>query len=226
MKKKNNESISDSIRIIKKHLEEIKTSEINQNLDSFKEIEYRLTEIKKFFKGVRKVMLILLSLSFFLVVLLIASLYYNNKLERVNYDFQNQKVDSLMTEILDIKTIYEEDSVLTTSYKYYLRNSKVLTYEDLSKESDSLRQEYDSLSIQKMKIQNRLSSFNQKLKMAKRKYGLKFIEFSKIENGKNVDYIQMTSPKLDSALILLNEYRNQIFYDEESNNWYIVKRNK
>lgn len=221
MKKKNNPSISDSIKLIKNRVHQIREDSKDVNISYFDEIDYNLNEINKFIKGIKKLIQILFAISLFSVILFIISLYYNQKLQKLNSDLSGKKVDSLMTEILEIKTIEHGDTI-TTSYDYQTRNGEVITYNELVKQSDSLITVFDSISKETINYKLQLFDLRQKLKLAENNYGIKFKNLSKTEKGKKVNYIQMTAPKIDSGFMLLKEFHDRIYYDKDKNQWFVI----
>lgn len=223
MKKKNSPSISESIQLIKKRINQIKKDSKDEDKKYFDEIEYNLNEIKKFIKGIKKLIQILFAVCVVSVILFIISLYYNQKLEKLNSDLRGKKVDSLMTKILQIETFEEGDSV-TTSYNYNTRNGEVITYNELINESDSIRKDFDRLSIETIKYKSQLYLLRQKIKMAENNYGIKFENISTTEKGKKVEYIQMTAPKIDSGFMLLEEFHDRIYFDKDKNQWFVIKK--
>ncbi|ADF51644.1 hypothetical protein ZPR_1308 [Zunongwangia profunda SM-A87] len=180
-------------------------------------------EVRTFFKGIRKIFLILLSLVVLLFVLLIISTTYNTKLENLNSELENQKIDSIIKTIMDIKRVQKNDSTITTSYSYQVRGDKIVTYNELVNEKDSLRNTIDSLKLLRIKLKSKNSELDQKLKMIIDNYGIKFTEFYKIKNKDTINYLRLEGKKIDSALILLEHYRKNLSYDKEKNKWYIIE---
>ncbi|WP_041578730.1 hypothetical protein [Zunongwangia profunda] len=222
-KKAKNESISDSLNLIVKKVQTLKKSEEVKDEKSLETILKATEEVRTFFKGIRKIFLILLSLVVLLFVLLIISTTYNTKLENLNSELENQKIDSIIKTIMDIKRVQKNDSTITTSYSYQVRGDKIVTYNELVNEKDSLRNTIDSLKLLRIKLKSKNSELDQKLKMIIDNYGIKFTEFYKIKNKDTINYLRLEGKKIDSALILLEHYRKNLSYDKEKNKWYIIE---
>lgn len=222
-KKAKNKSISDSLNLIVKKVQTLKKSEEVKDEKSLETILKATEEVRTFFKGIRKLFLILLSLVVLLFVLLIISTSYNNKLENLNTELENQKIDSIIRTIMDIKRVQKNDSTITTSYSYQVRGDKIVTYNELVNEKGSLRNTIDSLKLLRIKLKSKNSELDQKLKMIIDNYGIKFTEFYKIKNNDTINYLRLEGKKIDSALILLEHYRENLSYDKEKNQWYIIE---
>src|SRR5690606_41285760 len=119
-KKAKNESISDSLNLIVKKIKTLQKEEGVKDLESLNQILEAIEEIKTFFKGIRKIFLILVSLIGLLIILLIIATSYNTKLQNANSELENQKTDSIIRKIMDIKKLESNDSI-TTSYNYQTR---------------------------------------------------------------------------------------------------------
>jgi hypothetical protein len=91
------------------------------------------------------------------------------------------------------------------------RNNKIVSYNQLIKEKDSIEnlKQVNSIKLQMLDI---------KLQMAKDVYGINFKE-TKSE-------ISINSQKIDSALILLENYRKNIFYNNSTSKWEIIENKK
>ena len=222
-KKAKNESISDSLNLIVKKVQSLQKKEEVKDEKSLEVILKATEEVRTFFKGIRKLFLILTSLVVLLIVLLIISTSYNTKLENLNLELENQKIDSIIRTIMDIKRIQKNDSTITTSYNYQVRGDKIVTYNELVEEKDSLRNTIDSLKLMRIKLKSKNSELDQKLKMIIDNYGIQFTEFYKIKNKDTINYLRLEGKKIDSALILLEHYRKNLTYDKEKNQWYIIE---
>lgn len=222
-KKAKNESISDSLNLIVKKVQFLQKKEEVKDEKSLEVILKATEEVRTFFKGIKKLFLILTSLVVLLIVLLIISTSYNTKLENINSELENQKIDSIIRTIMDIKRIQKNDSTITTSYNYQVRGDKIVTYNELVEEKDSLRNTIDSLKLMRIKLKSKNSELDQKLKMIIDNYGIQFTEFYKIKNKDTINYLRLEGKKIDSALILLEHYRKNLTYDKEKNQWYIIE---
>lgn len=219
-KKKKNDSISDSLNLIVK---KVKTLQKNGDVKDEKilnEILLTTEEVKKFFKGIRKVFIILISLIGLLIVILGISSSYIDKLEKTNSELENQKTDSIIRTIMDIKRI-KTDSSSIRSYNYSVRGNKIVTYKELLGENDNLENTIDSLEILKDNLKLKNHNNEKKLKLIKDNYGIEFSEFYKVKNKDTTNYFRMNAQKIDSALMLLQVYRKNLIYNNEKNEWYI-----
>lgn len=117
-------------------------------------------------------------------------------------DSIRQNTDSLYRKILNIRT----DSSGTTII-YTTRKGKILNYKDLQTENEKLEKENDTLN-------QRINSLETKLDLAQRVYKIHFEE--------NENYITIKAEELDSALLLLPYFRNNVKYDEKKKLWIIT----
>lgn len=222
-KKNQNRSISETFQLVLKKYNSLKQGKDGKELETINELENLTKELLKFFKGFRKILLIIFSLLLILIALFCFSIYKNVELTNINSELENQKVDSIMKTILDIKEI-EVDSVTTrTSYKYQKKGDKIVTYKNLLDENDSLQGRIDSLRILRIKQKSRISTLRQKLGMAKDNYGIDFREYYKVRNGDTTNYIEIRGKKVDSAMMLLEHYRKNLTYNKEEDLWYITE---
>lgn len=230
-KEAKNESISGSLELIVKKIKSLqKEGNLNDKDDkSLNELINAVGEIKTFFKGIRKLFIILLSLVALLIVLLFISVSYNNKLKNLNSELESLKMDSTMQKILDFKRVENKDSI-STSYSYQVRNDEVVTYNDLLKQQDSLLnlmkksvKLMDSLNLMNVRLRIKNSESEQKMKMIRENYGIEFQEFYKIKNKDTINYLSIEGKKIDSAFILLEKYRKNLHYDKDKDKWYIIE---
>ncbi|AXP81253.1 hypothetical protein CJ739_2172 [Mariniflexile rhizosphaerae] len=249
-KEAKNESISDSLNLIVKKIETLQKDETLKDNKSLNEILETTIEIKTFFKGVKKIFHILFSLVVLLMILLIISTSYNIKLENVNSELENLKIDSTIQKILDIKRINQNDSI-TTSYSYQVRDDKIVTYNDLVNINDSLlslmgesvklrhevvnnndsilnllKSSYESnLNLYKSNINLKSKNYEleKKLNLINENYGIDFSKSYKIKNDDTTTVFSLKGKKVDSAFILLNHYRKNLSYDKVNNEWHIIE---
>lgn len=208
-----NKSVFDSFSFIRKGLLELKqeTAEsTNERIDSYVDIIDSLTT---FFKGFKRLVLILTSLITLLLIILIISQFYAPKVINFNNEINDLKNDSLVREILEIKEIKKNDSITTTTYNYLVRGEKVVTYSVLSKENDSLNQKLTKKNEAIHNIENKVSILQSKLDLVTNYYNIKFKESKK--------QISFESKQLDSAMILLDYYRDKMIYDPVTDKWNI-----
>lgn len=225
-KKNRNRSISESFKLVLKKYDTLKQGKDGKELETINELEKLTKELLKFFKGFRKILLMMFSLLLILTALFCFSVYKNIELTNINSELENQKVDSIMKTILDIKET-EVDSVTTrTSYKYQKKGDKIVTYRNLLDDNDSLQEQIDSLRILRIKQKSQLSTLRQKLEMAKDNYGINFREYYRVRNGDTTNYIQIQGKKVDSAMMLLEHYRKNLTYNKDEDLWYITEKQK
>ena len=215
-KKAMNESISDTLKFIIKKVKTLQNNGNTKDNESLNEILENIKELQNFFKGIRKLFLILVTFILLLIVLLGISISYNNKLiDNIN-ELENKKVDSILQTIMDIKVIKKNDSTTVRSYNYQVKGNEIITYNDLLKENDSLTETYQSLKLKNQTLKN-------KLKLVETNYNVTFNEFYKIKNKDSIKYIRINGKNLDSALILLEHYRKNLFYDKNRKEWRIFE---
>jgi len=220
-KKNQNRSISDIFKRISNNLDSLNSTENEKDPKLKNEIKEDLKELKQFFKGIRKLMLIMFSLFIIAIILFGYTMYQNDKLRYMNSDLESKKVDSIIKTIMNIKEIETDSNTIRTTYNYRRRNNKIITYSELVNENDSLKNSVDSISILKQKLKSNISTFDKKLKLAKNSYGIDFREYSRVKDKDTINYIQIISPEADSAFILLNHYRDNLYYDKNEDIWYI-----
>jgi hypothetical protein len=220
-KKNQNRSISDVFKEIFKNLDSLKHSKDEKDQNSLIELDNDIKELKQFFKGIRKLILILFSLLVISIILFVYTIYQNEKLRFLNSDLESKKIDSIIRTIMDIKEIETDSSTIQTTYNYRTRNNEIITYNELAGENDSLKSNVDSITNLKRELNSKISTLEQKLNMAKENYGISFREFYRVENKDTINYIQITGKKVDSAFLLLSRYRDKLFYDKENDSWYI-----
>jgi hypothetical protein len=219
-KKNKNDSISDSLNLIVKKVKTLQENGDVKTEKSLNEILLATEEVQKFFKGIQKIFIIIISFTCLLLVLLIISWSYNDKLESINSELENQRTDSIIRTIMNIKRI-KTDSSSIRSYHYSVKGNKIVTYKELLVENDSLENIIDSLEILKINIKSKNNNYEKKLKLIKDNYGVEFSEFYKVINKDTTNYIRMKGKKIDSAFMLLEAYRKNLIYNKEKNEWYI-----
>ncbi|MEA1787717.1 hypothetical protein U1E44_16565 [Arenibacter sp. GZD96] len=220
-KKNQNRSVSDIFKRISNNLDSLNSIESEKDPKLKREIKEDINELKQFFKGIKKLMLIMFSLFIIAVVLLGYTMYQNEKLRFMNSDLESKKVDSIIKTIMDIKEIKTDSNTIRTTYNYKTRNNNIITYSELVNENDSLKSSVDSISILRSKLKSKISSLEQKLNLAKDNYVITFREFYRVKNKDTINYIQIISRKADSAFMLLNHYRDNLYYDKDEDVWYI-----
>ena len=204
MSKKNKiRRLSDVIVDIRK---EINNNESQENKDAVRVLLDEANQIidknKKADKGIGYAMLLM----FGVIIYFGVSLYQaDNQISLLNDDIVEKRntinnlqwSDSLFTKFMDLS--YDSINGNRTIY-YKSINGNPLTYSDLMKENDSL------------KNVNRHNEL--KLSLARRNYDISFKETD--------SYITIMAPKLDSALLLLPHYKNKIQYDANKKTWSVI----
>lgn len=213
-----NESIFESLSLLR---QELLTLKENENCKEIDEAVYIVDEIITSFRGIRRIILILFVALIISIGVAILFYQYNTKVEDFNKEIKDHRNDSIVREILDIKEVTFGDSV-NTSYDYVTRGKKIITYKQFNLENDSLKKVILFLN-QKMlkseisinKLEHEVALVQDKLNLVYENYDIKFVEHDK--------YIQIEGKKVDSALVLLQVFRNRLQYDEKTKSWTIKK---
>lgn len=211
-KSKNNDSIIQNLFFIKEGLIEIKN---NDNKIDFEKLETYIKTVNLIiiaFKGVRRLFLILFAVIVVLVGYIVISLEYNSEVVDFNAEIENLKNDSLVRKILEIKEVKKGDSI-TTSYNYILKNDKLVTYNMLLRENDSLSSKNDSIKNILDELIKKNKNLKSKLNLVFDNYPIKIIETDK--------YITIESKQIDSSMFLLKAYRHKMYFDNSKNHWII-----
>ncbi len=241
-KKAKNESISDSLNLIVKKVHSLQKKEEVKDEKSLEVILKATEEVRTFFKGIRKLFLILTSLVILLITLLIISASYKAKLENANSELENQKIDSIIRKIMDIKRVQNNDSTITTSYNYLVRGDKIVSYNDLVNKNDSmLNLMQNSLKLihrvgnsndsllnllessfkSNINLKSKNSELEKKLNLIKENYDIDFSKSYKTKNNDTTTIFTLEGKKVDSAFILLKHFRKNLSYDKLNNVWHI-----
>lgn len=216
-KNKKSESILNELLFVKNSINNI-LDETNDEKKEIAEISLKkIDEIIIFFKGIKKLFFILIITVLVLFVLIGISLIYSNKAKNINAEIEEIRTDSIANQILEVRREMKPDSTFTTTYDYQTRNNKIVSYNQLVKENDSLDKLISKLNLKILMLEGKYDNSIQKIDMAKENYGINFKEFNK----NNANYISIESKKIDSALILLEVYRNKLRYNSESKNWEV-----
>lgn len=217
-KSRKNESIFESLSLLKKGLLSIKKKENSEDIDK---AIIAIDEIIISFKGLRWLILILFVALIISIGVAVLTNLYNTKVEDFNTEIKDYRNDSIVRKILDIKEIKIGDSI-TTSYNYLTKGKKIVTYNQLELENDSLMKAVLSLNVKILKsetkivkLENEIATAKDKLNLASENYDIKFIEHE--------NYIQIEGKKIDSAFILLQAYRKKMQYDDKTKSWTIKK---
>ena len=214
---KSNKSFTESLSHLKVFLQSINKKEISE--DDIKLSLAEIDNLKTVRDGVKKLLIVLFAFVFCLIIILIITLSYNEKLNNFQNDIESIKDDSLVVSILDKKKKKIGDSI-TTTYDYYTEKGKPVKYRTLKKENDSLiniimtknNQEISALTSQK-EIENENANLRKKLNLVYKNYPIKFKETE--------DKITIESKEVDSAMVLLKEFRHKMKYNKETDTWKI-----
>jgi predicted GIY-YIG superfamily endonuclease len=219
-KSKKNESITDNLFFIKKGLSHILKENEEINREKIDIYIKTIDEIIIMFNGIRRIILVLFFGIIICIGIIILMKIYETKVENFNVEIKNYKSDSLVRKILQIKEFSENDSTTTTSYKYITRNDSVVTYNQLVKESDSLQKELLLKEFEINKKENYINSKNKEVNLLKDKLDLAISNYN-INFFETKTDITIVAKKLDSALVLLEIYRDRMIYDKDTGRWKI-----
>lgn len=220
-KKESSESIAKELLFIKNSLQLLSIENSGKNKEILDQSIEKFDEVIKFFKGIRKVILVFLILVLLLVFSLIISLTYNNQAKTLNSEIEDIRTDTIANQILEVRKVMLPDSTYSTTYDYRTRNNKIISYNQLLKEIDSLKLKSISKDLKINSLEDDVSTSKNKIELAEENYGIRFWNSYQIEKKKKIEYINIESKKIDSALILLEVYRNKLFYNKESKKWEI-----
>ena len=127
-------------------------------------------------------------------------------------------------EYIERKQLFSKNGNVITSdslVKDYnaLAQKNILEWKTIIDKYNSLINDYNKLSRQYNTMEDSLYIMNLLIKYSEKQYNIQY-NYSK----KNNQIItSLSSPKLDSALILLDVYRTKLFYDSKKKVW-IIKR--
>lgn len=133
-----------------------------------------------------------------------------NSIENDDLTYDNQHKKSLIESYEKIIR-FEDDS--THSFTYRTRDGLPLTYQDLMDENYELLNENSEMSKQKLILEHENEKNKNYLDLIKRQYGIYVVE----RNNK----VWVEGAKVDSALMLLNVYRDKLKYDLERKEWWV-----
>ena len=147
-----------------------------------------------------------------LFIFLVGSLFMwiLNSIENDDLTYDNQHKKSLIESYEKIIR-FEDDS--THSFTYRTRDGLPLTYQDLMDENYELLNENSEMSKQKLILEHENEKNKNYLDLIKRQYGIYVVE----RNNK----VWVEGAKVDSALMLLNVYRDKLKYDPEKKEWWV-----
>ncbi|HNQ67968.1 MAG TPA: hypothetical protein PKN32_06300 [Bacteroidales bacterium] len=153
----------------------------------------------------------------------IGSIYYNFKLEEeINY--RDVQIKQLLEHVNTIDSIigYSYDSINDSfSFSYRLKDGEALTYRQAISENDSLSIQNINLLIMEIDQRTAIAYYETVLKLLNAKYGFNL----KFDADLNLNPEDFTSKTIDSALLLLPYYRENLQYDRKTNSWLVIKNN-
>lgn len=213
MKKENNNlsykytqnSIEDISKLISGHDDSEKHIEQLQNIDKYISAQRKFTKVVLFAS---------LLISTALLFVLIKTGVSNNELFNMNKNLIDKHYDSISDVILGVKKDVNKSINEVSKINYRVRKDEsIVTYPDLLRENDSL----DSVNYIK---DGRINQLKGHLSMIKGTYGVVVKETVKYKNDSvRTIYREAVSPKIDSALILYDLYKNNLKYDKKSKSW-------
>ena len=220
-KEKKSESIADQLLFIKDSFKVLSDENSENKAEILEKSIKKVDEIIKFFNGVRKILLFLLITSTVLLILLFISLYFIDKATTITTEIEDIKTDTIANQILEVKKVMMSDSTFQTSYTYQTKNNKIVSYNQLLREIDSLEKILISKDLKINSLENELSTSKNKIDLAQEHYGIRFWKTYQFEKKEKVEYINIQSKKIDSALMLLDVYRDRLFFNKETKKWEI-----
>jgi hypothetical protein len=220
-KSKKNESITDNLFFIKKGLSNLSNENEEVNHEKINAYIKAIDEIIILFKGLKRIVLILFLGIIICIGIIILMKIYDTKVDNFNSEIKNYKTDSIVRKILEIKEFSKNDSI-ETSYNYLTRNDTIVTYNQLIKDSDSLEKklilkqlEIDKKEDDIITKNNEINLLKDKLDLARNNYDINFYETK--------TQITIEAKKIDSALVLLEVFRNRMTYDKKTGKWTITR---
>lgn len=220
-KMEKSEPIQNDFQIVKKNLELLQNEKTENREEILNETAKKFDEIIKFFKGAKNLVFSLFVVCVVLLTLLILSFVFNDKINNLNTEIEDIKTDTIANQILGVRRVLLPDSTYTTTYDYRTTNNKVISYNDLLKEIDSLKLINDKNDSKISALESKLSTQNSKVELAENYYDIRFWKSIKINKRDTTYYINIESKKIDSAFILLETYRKKMFYNKETKMWEI-----
>jgi hypothetical protein len=220
-KREKSETIADKLLFIKKSFQIFGNENIEDKEELIKTSKHKIDELIYFFNGLRKLVYFLVIIVLVLLFLLMFSFFYVNEAKNISSEIEDVKTDTIANQILEVKRIMMPDSTFQTSYNYQIRNNKIVSYNQLLKEIDSLEKLISSKNLKINTLENDIVTANAKIDLAQDQYGIRFWNETEIKQKKEIEYINVESKKVDSALILLEAYRKKLHYNKDSKKWEI-----
>lgn len=183
-------------------------------------ISSNVKELKTALVGIKLTLILLSAIT--LTSLLVAGITLtNSKFRGYFYDDNTVVKDSLLN--LDDKN---------TTIEYQTKRGKMITYNDLVKENDTLLKKYLQFQTEIKLFKSELELCNFELKDAQnnlRLYKKNSNEYEGMVRDRQIDDIKNlvnNSKKIDSGKILLETFRKSMKYDPKTKSWNIDLRNK
>lgn len=216
--KSQDKTIYQSLSQVREKLVSIKANKSDILIEDIDEAIFEIDFINKALKGLKNLLFILFSFVSVLLIYLVYTEYYRVEVREFNNKIDSFKQDSIIREILDIKIDTIGDTI-STHYEYKTNNKNVVKYSDLVKENDSLD---NLLSLNKLEkdsvilsLSHKVSNYEIMLRLLENNYPISFKETKK--------NISIYGPQVDSALILLENFRHNMKYNPNSKSWYITR---
>lgn len=194
--KENEKTIYTSLEVLKKMITEGGSNDTSKVTTLISEIEKQAKMISKERKGLYNLLLILIAFLIF-----IAAYAFNQQDEN---HIQAERINSL-ERIDSIYRTFMQPHDGSISYRVD-REGNPVSYKKLMTESDSLQNRI-------WEIEHKLYDCEFELKFIKDNYPIKVI--------RNGNTYTIDAAKIDSALMILDVYRDKISYDKEKNYWII-----
>lgn len=192
--------------------------EISQNknikdstIDGLNHLKELLELKKKEEKGQK-----IFSLFIFFIILVLSFMIglYSSKYEELKWDSEKFR------EIVSVK----KDSLNNDMVTLYLDSlGNVITYGELLQKRDSIYDLYYTQLNQNFTLRDSISLYEKAISLAHNNYKLEFSFSNEVVDSTIVRYISVQSLQLDSALLLLPVYRDNLKYDSVKNLWTVTK---
>lgn len=150
----------------------------------------------------------------FLLIMLIGAIAMWIISDIRNDDLENDiKVKKEMIQDYEKIIRFENDSAHT--FVYQTKNGTPITYQELMDENLELLNKNSKLKMDLTKKDEEIRTKNVYLDLARKNYGIRFIE--------KRNYYSIEAPKVDSAMMLLELYRDKIKYNAKDKSWSVSR---
>jgi len=221
--KENNKPLIKELVSLKKNIIYLFDNPDKLNKSSKGEIIQKIDIILEALNGLKRVLNVLLIAAIASTSLFIISLFYIDRIESENDTLSRINNDSTLIKIMAKDSTEIRKTLAEMSYSYFTRNDSIISYHQLYYENDELIDSIFKLNVRiselkhdKLKLKHEVKLNEDLLKGIKDNYGA-YWKYDK----KSRTYT-LTGKKIDSALLLLEHYRNRIFYDDESKKWHVI----